>query len=106
MNLNKSEVLKKVMELSLHWDSGGIVNIGWLSRSMDSTPYYTRKQVKKLIEEGYLVMTIRSGGWCEYSCDPYPPLKGYKLTPKSKNLKVYSLVKQEQIKEIKKSFSC
>lgn len=104
MNLKKVEVLKTVMKLSFTWSSEGVVNVGWLAKNMGSTPYYVRKRVKTLIEEGYLEHAIRSGGWCEYRCEPYPPLKGYRLTEKSLDSEVFITIEKEDEKAMKQAF--
>lgn len=104
MNLNKVEVLKTFMNLSLSCSSEGVVNVGWVAEVMNSTPYYVRKRIKALIEEGYLEYAIRSGGWCEYSCEPYPPLKGYILTEKSLESELFITLKKEDEQALKEAF--
>lgn len=106
MSLNKTEVLKKIMELSFNWQSEGVINVGWIAESMNSAPYYVRKRVKTLIKDGYLQKAVRSGGWCEYSCEPYPPLKGYSLTEKARNTVLYSEVERNENESIAKAFGC
>lgn len=96
MNVNKTEVLKQIMEHSLDWHSKGVVNIGWIAKRMNRTPYYVKKRIKTLIEEGYLITEVRSGGWCEFSLEPYPPVKGYKLTEKAKSTELYSIAKKQE----------
>lgn len=96
--------MEKIMELSLSWSSEGVVNVGWIAESMDSTPYYVRKRIKTLVKEGYLEHAIRRGGWCEYSYEPYPPLKGYRLTEKSIESQLFTTIKNEDEEELKKVF--
>ena|SRR5699024_8636578 len=106
MKWDKTEVLRTVMELSLNWECEGVVNISWLASQLDSTNYYLRKEIKTLINEGYLVHAIRSGGICEFSDEPYPPLKGYALTEKAKDTEMYSLVVEEDERLLREIFDC
>lgn len=72
--------------------------------NFEKLKYENKERVNQLVEDGYLEKSIRSGGWCEYSFDPYPPLKGYKLTEKAKSTELYSLIKKKEEKAIKQAF--
>lgn len=95
MKASKMEVLKEVIEITLSFESEGVAGVSYLAQKLNTTPYYVRKHVKTLIEEGYLVKGMRNGGWNEFTYTPYPPLKGYCITDKVKTTKMYSIVKKE-----------
>lgn len=100
----KYKVFKEIIILSFEWESAGVVNIGWLEGTLGMTGYYIKKELKKLQEEGYIIQTVRGGGFCEYSCEPVPPVKGYSLTEKAINTVMYNELEREEVQNIKKVF--
>ncbi|KQL37148.1 MarR family transcriptional regulator [Psychrobacillus sp. FJAT-21963] len=104
MKVSKMEVFKEVIRITLNYESDGVAHIGALARRLNTTPYYVRKRIKTLIEDGYLVKGISKGGFCELSYKPYPPLKGYCLTAKAHALELYSTLEKEEEEAFAKAF--
>lgn len=104
VKVSKMEVFKRIMEIAVDFHSEGVATVGSVAKYLNTTPYYVRKRIKTLIEEGYLVKGIRKGGFDELSCMPYPPLKGYCLTEKAKSTELYLITLKEEEEALIKAF--
>lgn len=106
MELNESNVLKTIIEITFDHNSEGVANTAWIASCMGAKHFQVRKYIKTLIENGYLIDVYRSGGWCEYSCRPYPPVRGYALTVKTKQSELYNQVKRDFETALRQAFNC
>lgn len=96
MKPTKDEVLKNIIDMTFHFQSEGVATAGSLAKSLKTTPYFINKQIRLLVEEELLSKGVRSGGFCEESEMPYPPLKGYMLTEQAKETELYKELKAEK----------
>lgn len=106
MHITQTDVLKVVIETSLDYDSEGVSSVGYISKVLDSTPYYVKQHIKALITGGFLIPGLRKGGWNEFNYKPYPPLKGYCITEKTKSTSLYSTTKVEVERSFAEAFGC
>lgn len=94
MKPSKVEVLKEMIRVAISFESEGVVGIGIIAERLGTSKYHVRKHVKTLLEEGYLKKGIRKGGFND-DYTPYPPLKGYEITNKTRETELFKQVRNE-----------
>jgi len=104
-DMDKEYILENIMKINLsNWELEGVINIGLLGRILRCTTDEIRPYLVELEKEGYIEKGVRSGGWCDYTYMPYPPVKGYCITEKAKGMKMYKRFEKEFEERLKKAF--
>lgn len=93
--VTKHQVFKDIVRQSFDDEWEGIVKVEDIVTRLNTSHYYAKKQMNRLVEDGYLVKGVQKGGLCEFSYVPSPPIKGYYLTKKAEEAEIYSLLKKE-----------
>ena len=106
LKMDKTEgiIFENIVRIAWDWESEGVASVGQIARRTELSKYMVKKYIKIFMEQGYLERANRSGGIDEFACKPYPPLKGYKLTEKAKQIELYKVVKEDEDKRFEKAY--
>lgn len=104
MDNTQEVVFESIVRIAWDWESEGVASVGQVARRTELSKYMVRKHIKIFKEQGLLESGVRSGGIDEFACKPYPPLKGYKLTDKAKQIELYKVTKADEDRRFEEAF--
>jgi predicted DNA-binding transcriptional regulator len=104
MDKTQEVIFESIVRIAWNWESEGVASVGHIAKRTELSKYMVRKHIKIFMEQGFLESEIRSGGFDEFACKPYPPLKGYKLTDKAKQIELYKVTKEDEDRQFGKAF--
>lgn len=96
----KEAILEYIVYENLWYESSGVTPIGQVARKFQIKKYEARKYIAELIKDGAIEYSVAPGGWIEDG--PYPPLKGYKTSEKTKATELYKRAEKKQYDDFAK----